>query len=391
MRRQRGQIIDKGMNKHLLRVFLGTVEVTDPKTGQTKKKNQYHSELFQGTISEAKKALTQVVQKLDAKTFVRPTKRTVKDWCETWLDTKKPGLATKTYLEYKARLEKCVYPFIGGLQLSQLSPEHLRILYGKLQTDLKLGPRMVGYTHQVLTGALSVAEEDGVIASNPAAKKSVLACVPSRPTKPKFTILTAEEQQTILEHERDPQFRLLWRVFLVTWMRPQELQALKWSDLYDGAFHIVRAVETVESGKEVVKEYPKTDAGIRTIHLDDETQAQLQTHKTEQAKAILKAGEHYERNGFIFATAYGTAFYRSSLSKRWKSLLIDAEVPHRHLYAMRHTGISHSMDSGENPKAVSERAGHSNPAFTLSRYTHTLEGTGKRVAEGAAGVLRKVN
>lgn len=384
--KQRGTIEDRGPNKHLLKVYLG-------RTAEGKR--QYSSKMFAGTISEARKELTKMVSALDTNTFVRPSKRTVKDYLTTWIESKtvhtaerQGNLSAKTKAEYTDRLVKNVFPFIGGLQLSQLSPEHIRILYGKLQTVRNQGPRMIQYTHSVLSQGLAVAVEDGLLVRNPCAAKSVHESMPTvRQTPP--VVLTADEQSKVIEQEAVPMRRLLWRTLLLSGLRPQEALAVQWQDLRDGALHICRAIEQLETGKEVVKEYGKTDASHRVVHLDEDTLELMQVHKAQQAREILKAGEAYQRNGFIFATGHGTALYKSNVSRWWKAALIVAGISHRNLYSTRHSHISHLVDLGENPKAIAERVGHSDPAFTLRRYTHTLPETGKRLAGAAAGVLKR--
>lgn len=50
-------------------------------------------------------------------------------------------------------------------------------------------------------------------------------------------------------------------------------------------------------------------------------------------------------------------------------------------HELRHTSITLLIDSGINPKAVSERLGHANANITMNIYTHTLEDTKKRMCQ----------
>lgn len=46
-----------------------------------------------------------------------------------------------------------------------------------------------------------------------------------------------------------------------------------------------------------------------------------------------------------------------------------------------------SIDSGVDPKIVSDRIGHANMAYTLTLYTHRSTGKDRIAAESVAGVL----
>lgn len=372
--KQRGSIIDRGPNKHLLRVFLGR----DGRTG----KRMYSSKTFEGTISAAKKELTTMLGSVDEKTFIVPKKQTVQAFVTAWLKDRSDLSAGAKY-DYQDRMEKDIYPFIGGLQLSQLSPQHMRMVYGKLQTERKLSARTIQYTHTVFSQAMSVAVEDGRLLKNPCLNKSVADARPSV-KKEKVPVLTQMEMVAVLAAETDKKYHAMWFVMLMTGLRPQEAGALKWEDLEDDRLIISRARHRMAP----VSDTLKTDAAYRTIHLDADTLQVLQQYRATQAKEILKAGSTYVRDDYIFASSTGATISSSTVYRYWRDALATAGLSHRKLYVTRHSHASHLIDMGENVKAVSERMGHSDPAMTLRVYTHTLPETDKRLATAAQGMLR---
>jgi len=54
--------------------------------------------------------------------------------------------------------------------------------------------------------------------------------------------------------------------------------------------------------------------------------------------------------------------------------LLKSDLPTIRLHDVRHTHASIQLKQGVALKVVSERLGHSNPAFTLSVYQHVLPG-----------------
>ena len=52
----------------------------------------------------------------------------------------------------------------------------------------------------------------------------------------------------------------------------------------------------------------------------------------------------------------------------------ETGLPRIRLHDLRHTHASHLLLAGVNVKVVSERLGHSSPAFTMTVYQHVLPG-----------------
>ena len=63
--RKRGQIITKGKNSHLVRVYLGT---------DADGKRRYHNRTIRGTKKDALRYQTSILSDMDRGTFVEPPK-----------------------------------------------------------------------------------------------------------------------------------------------------------------------------------------------------------------------------------------------------------------------------------------------------------------------------
>jgi integrase len=375
----RGQMIEKGDGKWLLRMYLGRVNG----------KRQYASETITGTTSQAKKRLTAMLNEKDVGSFVVPSKQTVHDYISGWLEGK-ANASTKTVLDYTHRMEKDVYPFIGTVRLDKLTPAHIRSLYTKLSGERGLGARTIRYTHTVLSQALELAVEDGLLQKNPCKRKSVREVIPKKPRDgAAATILTVEQAPLVIAKELDLQRKTLWRVLLTTGLRPQEALVLKWSDLDGSLLTVQRALHAIGKGHYEVTEETKTTGSRRVVYCSEETVAALAEHKREQAKDILEAGPKYTRNNYIFATRIGSYLDMSNVRRWWKAALALAKLPELRLYDTRHTHGSQLINSGANPKAVAERLGHKDPAMTLRVYTHTVAESAKELAERQEDLLKR--
>ena len=67
-------------------------------------------------------------------------------------------------------------------------------------------------------------------------------------------------------------------------------------------------------------------------------------------------------------------------SQTFDRLVAGLDVPRIRLHDLRHTHATLLLKDGEALKVVSERLGHSNPAFTMTTYQHVLPGMGAGAA-----------
>lgn len=117
----------------------------------------------------------------------------------------------------------------------------------------------------------------------------------------------------------------------------------------------------------------KTRQSNRSIPLSTTAVAALRKHKVKQAQERLKLGALYQNFDLVFAAELGTPTAIGNLTKRhFKPMLKAAKLPDIRLYDLRHTCATLLLASGENPKVVSERLGHSSVVMTLDVYSHVL-------------------
>jgi integrase len=96
---------------------------------------------------------------------------------------------------------------------------------------------------------------------------------------------------------------------------------------------------------------PKTAKSRRTLHLPESLFVKLKTHKKAQSEAMLKLGQFYERNNFVFATDEGKSLhYKNLTNKHFHKILEKAELKNFRLYDLRHSTATLLLSEGMNPK-----------------------------------------
>ncbi|HEX7120615.1 MAG TPA: tyrosine-type recombinase/integrase [Longimicrobiales bacterium] len=377
MARRKGSIQKRGPNKYLVRVFLGT---------DANGKRKYSSKTVNGSWDEANGKLTEMLRELDTNSFVEPSKVTVKEYLEDWLD-RKDGIESTTMTDYEDRMKLDVIPYIGSMRLQAVTPETLERLYRELQgmgasnpipksrrrlvkEDRDLSSSTVLYTHMILRQALAQAHRRRLISENPA---DHVENKPKKVRKQHIQPLSEEESNALLAWAAKEQgkYHPLWVVLLTTGARPGEILALQWDcvDLDAGTIHIRRAMTRKKYGKWEPKDYPKNQSSRRTVSLPRITVEALRRLQRAQRIAHMKSGV---RSDYVFCNAAGNPWDISRVRKAWKKACQKAEIPVVRLYDARHTHATQLLKKGVNPKIVAERLGHSTIKMTLDTYSHVL-------------------
>lgn len=76
----------------------------------------------------------------------------------------------------------------------------------------------------------------------------------------------------------------------------------------------------------------------------------------------------------MFARPDGRPIHPDYFSQCWDRLVVASPLPRIRLHDLRHTHASILLKAGVPVKVVSERLGHSSPAFTMTVYQHVLPG-----------------
>jgi integrase len=93
----------------------------------------------------------------------------------------------------------------------------------------------------------------------------------------------------------------------------------------------------------------------------------------------------------VFTRPDGHPVHPHSLSQAFSRLQLAAGVPAIRLNDLRHTHATLMLKHGVPLKVVSERLGHSTPAFTMAVYQHVLPGMQRDAANTFARLITPVD
>ncbi len=156
-------------------------------------------------------------------------------------------------------------------------------------------------------------------------------------------------------------------------LRPEEACALRWRrdvNLAGGTL-TVRQARTLADGQPVEKP-PKTEAGKRTLPLDDALVKALRTFRAVQAAERLAAGEAYDASGdYVCCNELGAPYDPAKLRRVWYRLMKQAGVPKITPYtASRHAAGSYLARARVSPAVIAAWLGHADASFTMRTYVH---------------------
>jgi integrase len=118
---------------------------------------------------------------------------------------------------------------------------------------------------------------------------------------------------------------------------------------------------------------PKTDAGIRDIHLPELIIEDLQLHFTIYVKS--------DPESHVFTGAKGALLRRSNFQRAWRKALTAAELTGVvHFHDLRHTGNNWAAESGATLADLMQRMGHASTRAAV-RYIHTRDSRQRFLAQ----------
>ena len=111
----------------------------------------------------------------------------------------------------------------------------------------------------------------------------------------------------------------------------------------------------------------KTTNSRRTIDLDPRTVAVLKAWRRQQLEQRMSTGRR-DDDGFVFTRLDGQPIHPDFFSQSWERLARESGLRRIRLHDLRHTHASILLKANVPVKVVSERLGHSSPAFTMTVY-----------------------
>ena len=360
------------------------IRIPDPVTGKNKNKwvSGFQSE------TEAKLARDKARGRLANGTYIKPTKITVGDYLNEWIEIHSHSLKKSTAQSYKGHIQRNLIPYIGKFALSDLRAMHIQRLYVDLRSKGNaagnpLSARSVEFAGAVLSKALKHAVEiDELISTNPATRVSKPRGK-SKQVEP-FSVLEATR---FLEATKTHRLHPFFRLAFYSGARKGELLALRWSDLDSTQNTISISKNRIRiTGSYFEQDSTKGGEGRRIVTLDSGTLETLRLLRKIQMEQRLQAGGLWVEGGYIFTDELGLPLSYDLPSRTFQKICKELGLPSQRFHDCRHFHATQLLRSGLPLHVVARRLGHRDPMVTASIYAHVTSDQ----AENASTIFAEV-
>ena len=328
--------------------------------------------------------------------YLEPSKITVGEWFDIYLNDYTANLKPLTKKSYTAQVETHIKPGLGKIKLQSLTtPQVQKFINGLTKTgkeikkkDPKTGkiiitrkplaPKTVKNVHGILLKGLSVAVNVGYLETNPAERVTL-----PRSTKPEMHPLDKTQMAAYLAATAQDDYHYLLSFLPLTGLRESEALGLTWDciDFDKGTITICKQLIKLPLSQGGFRFDNPKNGKSRTIKPAPFVMQLLKDRESEQIQDRFKAGETWQgfqsdderKTALVFTTKSGTHIHPQRLYDHLKTILLTLGITETCIHDLRHTYATLGLQSGDNLKTVSENLGHSTTTFTLDRYGHVSE------------------
>lgn len=366
--------------------WVGRFSVRDPLTGKIKQRS-----VCDKNQAEAARKLREALSEIDKGTYVEPSKITVGQWLDTWLDDY-VELSVKPYTldSYRSACKNHIKPALGDVKLSALSRQQIQHFYNSVLLKEKgLSPKTVKNIHGTLHEALEQAVIDGTLHRNPADSCKL-------PKVYKKDIIPPEQDDIVklLDAFQGNPYELIYKVTLFTGMRQGEVLGLTWDCINFEKNTIYINKQLQKSNKNAGAIYqlvPTKTSKSRTITVAPSVMAILQKQKSLQAQMQLLAGPDWENsNNLVFTNKTGQNLTHVTVYKHFKKIVRSIGLDDARFHDLRHFYATAALERGEDLNTLKETLGHSTITTTADIYIHVNQKTWQQSADKTEQYIQQV-
>lgn len=365
----------------------------DPGTGRQKRRT------FTGsTQKEVRERMQAAAVAVNENDFFEPGKITLREWFETWLSDYMSAVKPLTVQQYRSMAETHIFPALGAVQLSKLTAPQLQKFYNQLAIDGKmkkqknkktgktesvksgepLSAKSIKNIHGILSKALNVAVDQGLIKNNVAERTTI-----PKVLKQEIQPLTEEQQKAFLAALENHDYRFIFTVILFTGLREGEAVGLSWDCINweKKTLKVYRQLQRIPGQWSEYRFVPLKNSKPRNIKLSPYIIGILRSQRAKQSEERFAAGDAWQgykdederKTALIFTNKVGCNINTVTLFNNFKRIAADIGAPDARLHDLRHTFAVNSLQCGDDVKTVQDALGHATAAFTLDQYAHVSE------------------
>ena len=357
----------------------------DPASGK-----QVQKSIYGKTQKEVREKLAQITTELDDGTYLEPTKDTVGEWLDTWLETYvKYSVKPYTLDAYQRNCDNYIKPMLGKIRLAALNAPQIQRFYNSLLTEKKLSPKTIRNIHGVFHKALEQAVKLGMVRSNPTD-----LCDLPKVRRKEIHPMEQEEIAAFLKAIEGCKYELVYRVTLFTGMRQGEILGLTW-DCVDFERNALYVNKQLQKTKKVGGEYvlaPTKSGRSRMITVAPSVIHLLKKQKRQQAQMRLLAGQDWKNPwDLVFTNEHGGNLSHFMVYKTFKEIVKSIGLGQERFHDLRHSYAVVSLESGDDIKTVQTNLGHATASFTLDVYGHISQKMRQQSADRMEQFIRKIS
>ena len=351
-------------------------------------------------------------------------KTPIGDYAERYVDIRSNGSVSSQTTTNERRYLKYVNASIGHIPICEVSAENIEECllnvpklseqwalerrtqqeenrktvrwakkHGSLVKPLKpikvAGPDMQAKVLKFLRELMNYALEKDDITKNVAKAKFLTRLF--KKSKPLIDPLMADDAARFLQEvEKLPlgYLKVTLLLLLNTGMRPEEMLAIRVGNITsDGNETIISITSALDRDGKTIKDYPKSDAGRRSLPVDDYTADTVRAWIEIKSEMMRKMGLKPSMSMLVCGPEMIPRTYQS-WHRDWMRFAAEAGFEGVRPYALRHTFATLNLANGENIKTVAVLMGHASSAYTLDLYAAYVPNTGIGIGTRYMNFLR---
>ncbi len=347
------------------REFLGLADNRDNRRLAARIAAQVERDLATGSFDySARFPASRTPQRLGLPAGLRGAIPSVAEYAHQWLQGHRAHLTAGTFYDYGLLIKKQVAGTpLGAMSLDRVTRRDLDRWILELQ-ESGAGPRRVNMALARLRTIFRLAEEEGLVADNPARLVRSL-----REPRAAVDPFSAREIELLLGAAAPGTERAFLATLLFAGLRPSEALGLQWRDI-----DLRRSIISVRRGRTRWGDgMTKTEASEREVDISAALFAEL------SALSAARRGDEY-----VFTGPRGAPLDWNNFRHRtWRRLMAITGVRLRPPYQCRHSYAANLLAQGANPHYVAHQMGHSTLAMVIRHYARWARKPAREAHSGA--------
>lgn len=382
-----------------------------PRDSLTGKRNEVRRRI-RGSRQDAVKALNELRRQRDGGLRIEGSKTPLTSLIDDWTKARElAATASSRTINSERRALRHVECYIGDVLVGSIKPQTIEDVYSRIKEDVGLSNTTIKQIHNSLKSVFKRAFDFDYIMRNPCDRVKS----PSR-NKSNRKALTAEEGARLLacidkaeqqeyanlaskEQRRQKRgadslresivgvvnlgYIIGVRIALATGMRRGEIFGLTW-DAFDAEASTLDVYQSLQDTGEVKE--PKTEAGYRSVTIDEKTAKSLRKWKVFQDFLFERSAFEQSQAMPICSSNTGGFVSLSNFEHWWKRFREAHGFSGLRFHELRHTQASQLIQNGIDIKTVQERLGHANSSMTMA-YTHQVSQNDTKAASLIGGLF----